>query len=105
MKPEQIRDFLGGPVIENPSSNAGNAGLIPGWGTKIPHAPQHSQKKKRLVSFSSYSELSCNSPKGKDDGSFSTQFPTSQTQAWPVVRYHVSYTHTHQDSYSETDEQ
>lgn len=25
-------------MIENPSSNAGNTGLIPGWGTKIPHA-------------------------------------------------------------------
>ena len=32
------RDFLGGPVVENPPSNAGDAGLIPGQGTKIPHA-------------------------------------------------------------------
>ena len=23
---------------KNPPSNAGDAGLIPGWGTKIPHA-------------------------------------------------------------------
>ena len=30
------RDFLGGPVAENPPGNAGDAGLIPGWGTKIP---------------------------------------------------------------------
>ena len=28
----------GGPVVENPPCNAGNAGLIPGQGTKIPHA-------------------------------------------------------------------
>ena len=33
-----FRDFPGGPVIKNPSSNAGDAGLIPGWGTKIPRA-------------------------------------------------------------------
>ena len=31
-------DFPGGPVVENPSCNAGDAGLIPGRGTKIPHA-------------------------------------------------------------------
>ena len=33
-----IWDFPGGPVIENPPSNAGDAGLIPGQGTKIPRA-------------------------------------------------------------------
>ena len=33
-----FRDFPGGPVIKNPSSNAGDAGLIPGQVTKIPHA-------------------------------------------------------------------
>ena len=32
------RDFPGGPVVKNPPSNAGAAGLIPGRGTKIPHA-------------------------------------------------------------------
>ena len=31
-------DFPGGPVVEIPSSNAGDAGSIPGWGTKIPGA-------------------------------------------------------------------
>ena len=34
----QNRDFPGGPVVKNPPSNAGDAGLIPGQGTKIPHA-------------------------------------------------------------------
>ena len=29
------RDFPGGPVVKNPPSNAGDAGLIPGQGTKI----------------------------------------------------------------------
>ena len=25
-------------MVKNPSCNAGHAGLIPGWGTRIPHA-------------------------------------------------------------------
>ena len=32
------RDFPGCPVVKNLPSNAGDMGLIPGWGTKIPHA-------------------------------------------------------------------
>ena len=31
-------DFPGGPVVKNPSCNTGDAGSIPGQGTKIPHA-------------------------------------------------------------------
>ena len=31
-------DFPGGPVVKNLLSNAGHMGLIPGWGTNIPHA-------------------------------------------------------------------
>ena len=27
----------GGPVVKNPPSSAGGVGLIPGWGTEIPH--------------------------------------------------------------------
>ena len=34
----KIRDFPGVPVVKNPPSNAGDAGSIPGWGTKSPHA-------------------------------------------------------------------
>ena len=34
----KIWDFLGGPVVKNPPYNAGDAGSIPGQGTKIPHA-------------------------------------------------------------------
>ena len=33
-----LGDFPGGPVLKNPPSNAGDAGWIPGWGTKIPRA-------------------------------------------------------------------
>ena len=32
------RDFPGGSVVKNLPSNPGNAGSIPGWGTKLPHA-------------------------------------------------------------------
>ena len=31
-------DFPGGPVVNTSSSNAGDAGSIPGQGAKIPHA-------------------------------------------------------------------
>ena len=31
-------DFPAGPVVENLPSSAGDAGAIPGWGTKAPHA-------------------------------------------------------------------
>ena len=30
--------FSGGPVVKNPPSNAGDAGSIPGQGTRFPHA-------------------------------------------------------------------
>ena len=32
------RDFPGGPVVKNLPCHAGDAGSIPGQGTKIPHA-------------------------------------------------------------------
>ena len=35
-----------------PASNAGDTGLIPGWGTKIPHVAQ--PKKKKKISFLRY---------------------------------------------------
>jgi len=31
-------DFPGGPVVKSPPCNAGDMSLIPGQGTKIPHA-------------------------------------------------------------------
>ena len=30
--------FPGGPGVKNPPFNAGDVGLVPGQGTKIPHA-------------------------------------------------------------------
>ena len=32
-----LGEFPGGPVIKPSPSNAGGAGLIPGWGARIPH--------------------------------------------------------------------
>ena len=37
---ELDRDFPGGPVVENSPCSAGDTGLIPGQGTKIPHAAE-----------------------------------------------------------------
>ena len=33
-----FRNFPGGPVGKNLISKAGDVGLIPDWGTKIPHS-------------------------------------------------------------------
>ena len=41
------RDLPGDPVVKTPPCNAGDAGLIPGWGTKILYAAQHCRKKKK----------------------------------------------------------
>ena len=35
-----IPGLPGGPVVKNPPCNAEDVGLIPGWGTKIPHAAE-----------------------------------------------------------------
>ena len=36
----KIQDFPGGPGVKNLLPSAGDTGLIPGWGTKIPHMGQ-----------------------------------------------------------------
>ena len=41
-------DFPDGPVIKTHVSNAVDVGLIPGRGTKIPHAEWYGQKKKKI---------------------------------------------------------
>ena len=42
----QFRDFPGGPVVRTLPSRVGVEGLIPGWGTKIPHALSPKRKRK-----------------------------------------------------------
>ena len=44
---KQFSDFSGGPVVKNPPANAGDTGLVPGWGTEIPQALSLGQKKKQ----------------------------------------------------------
>ena len=41
-----MTDFPGCPVVKTLLSNAGAVSSIPGWGSKIPHVMQGSQKKK-----------------------------------------------------------
>ena len=36
----KIQEFPGGPGVKNLLPSAGDTGLIPGWGTKIPHMGQ-----------------------------------------------------------------
>ena len=43
--------FPVGPAVKNLPSNAGDEGLIPGGGTKIPQATQHGQKTNKTVSL------------------------------------------------------
>ena len=43
-----LGDFPGAPVVKTPPSNAEDAGSIPGWGTKIPHASQPKKKKQNI---------------------------------------------------------
>ena len=38
MQSREPKDLPGGPAVKNPPSNAGDTGLIPRQGTKIPHA-------------------------------------------------------------------
>ena len=34
------KNFPGGPLVKNLPCNAGDVGLLPAWGTKIPHAAE-----------------------------------------------------------------
>ena len=58
--------------LELCTSNAGNVDLIPGWGTKIPHAawpenPQKTSKKKNWAESRAYIMFGCNIPSGKKE--------------------------------------
>ena len=48
------RDFLGGPMVKTLASNAGDMGLIPGQGTKIPRCGQKVFKKECHVQLLIY---------------------------------------------------
>ena len=40
IKKLRLRDFAGGPVVENPPSNAGDVGSILGQRAKFPHVTE-----------------------------------------------------------------
>ena len=49
-----LRDFPGGPVVRNPSANAGDTGhvgLIPGWGRSPAEGNGHNLSFRDLVVF------------------------------------------------------
>ena len=57
-----IKDFSNGPVVKNPSSSAGDMGLIPCQGIKIPHAAERLSlcaltKIRRAAAKSQHSEV------------------------------------------------
>ena len=54
------RDFPGGPVVENPTCNAGEAGLLPAQGTKIPHAAENEARKPQLPRALTLEPALCN---------------------------------------------
>ena len=41
-------DFVGGPMVKNLPSNAGDMGSIPDQGTKIPHALRQKKTKRKI---------------------------------------------------------
>ena len=49
----RCKDLPGGPVVKNLPTNAGDSGLIPSLGTKIPHATgklsSHTKKKANVL--------------------------------------------------------
>jgi len=51
--------FPGGPVVKNPPCSGGDSGLIPGWGTKIPHAGQQLNPSTPTTESAYCSERSC----------------------------------------------
>ena len=43
-----MNDFPGGPVAKNPGFRAEGTGLMPGWGTQIPHTAHILNEQKEL---------------------------------------------------------
>ena len=44
-----FKDFSGGPAVKNLPCNGGDAGLIPGQGTKIPHIVEQLSSRTRTT--------------------------------------------------------
>ena len=56
---QHCRDFPGGPVVKNPPSNAGDAGLIPGRGTRITHAAGQLSPRATTTELACLNERAC----------------------------------------------
>ena len=52
-------DFPSFPVVKNLPYNAGDAGLIPGWGTKIPHAMWQLSPRTTTTELARLNERAC----------------------------------------------
>ena len=59
MEERKWRDSPGGPVVKNPPSNVGDAGSIPGPGTKIPHATGQISPCATTIELSRLNERAC----------------------------------------------
>ena len=68
-----IEDTPGGPEVKSSPPNVGDAGLIPGWGTEIPHA---SWSKKQNIKQKQYGN--------KFNKYFEKKFMGTHISLWPV---------------------
>ena len=57
---DQIQDFPGSLMVKNPPFKTGDASLIPGWGTKIPHTAQQLSLRIQLLSPRALEPMYCN---------------------------------------------
>ena len=76
--------FPGGPVVKNLTSNAGDSGLIPGWGTKILHTVR------QLSPSATTAEPSCSRalmPQLEKPGQCKERFHTSQQRSCTLYQY------------------
>ena len=74
------RDFPGSLVVKIHASNGGGMGLVPGWGTQIPHATSYSQEKKERnpkTLFKNKKKISTSTREG--------QFHAWESQKWQGI--------------------
>ena len=62
----ELRDFLGGPVVKTLPSNAGGESSIPGCEAKIPHAHRAKKKKKGKKKTQNLKQKQCCKKFNKD---------------------------------------
>ena len=80
-----LTDFPRGPVVKNPPSNAGDAGSIPGQGTKIPHAmgqlsPQATIREPACHNYRAHTLWSWHAPQLERSPHAETRSPSAATK-------------------------